>query len=104
MRRAPVSQCGAEATIASMRVLLLATLLPLAVLGTAPLAAAQESKPATPAPAPAPAQTPAPPAVGAPAPAFRLNDHEGRLVAVGGARTDKKWTVVAFYPKAATPG
>ena len=40
--------------------------------------------------------------VGKPAPAFRLNDHDGRLVAVGGKA--EHWTVLAFYPKAATPG
>ncbi|MCB9880253.1 MAG: redoxin domain-containing protein [Planctomycetes bacterium] len=41
-------------------------------------------------------------AVGDVAPAFRLNDHEGKLVSVGG-KTDK-WTVLAFYPKALTGG
>lgn len=45
---------------------------------------------------------PSPPAVGAPAPTFRLNDHLGSAVAVGAA--SERWTVVAFYPKAATPG
>jgi hypothetical protein len=44
------------------------------------------------------------PAVGEPAPAFRLNDHTGSSAAVGGEREDGKWTVVAFYPKAMTPG
>ena len=42
------------------------------------------------------------PVVGKPAPAFRLNDHTGKLVSVGGA--SKTFTVLAFYPKAATPG
>lgn len=42
------------------------------------------------------------PQVGQTAPAFRLNDHTGRAVQVGGPA--KTWTVVAFYPKAATPG
>jgi peroxiredoxin Q/BCP len=42
------------------------------------------------------------PAVGKPAPSFRLNDQTGKLVTVGGAA--KTWTVLAFYPKAATPG
>ena len=42
------------------------------------------------------------PEVGKPAPAFRLNDHEGNLVSVGGESDE--WTVLAFYPKAATPG
>jgi peroxiredoxin Q/BCP len=42
------------------------------------------------------------PEVGKPAPAFRLNDHEGAAVAVGGAA--QRWRVLAFYPKAATPG
>ena len=36
------------------------------------------------------------------APTFRLNDHEGRAVAVGGE--SEEWTVLAFYPKAMTPG
>jgi peroxiredoxin Q/BCP len=42
------------------------------------------------------------PAVGAPAPAFRLNDDRGQAVALGGER--EAWTVLAFYPKAMTPG
>jgi len=50
---------------------------------------------------PAPAPPPAP-VVGEPAPAFRLNDHAGRAVSVGGKT--ELWTVVAFYPKAMTPG
>lgn len=40
--------------------------------------------------------------VGQTAPVFRLNDHLGKAVQVGG-ETDL-WTVLAFYPKAATPG
>lgn len=40
--------------------------------------------------------------VGAPAPAFRLNDHRGKFVRIGG-KADH-WTVVAFYPKALTGG
>lgn len=40
--------------------------------------------------------------VGKPAPAFRLNDHLGKMVRVGGE--SKNWTVIAFYPKAMTPG
>jgi len=50
-----------------------------------------------PVPAPAPS-----PVVGKPAPAFRLNDQTGHLVSVGGK--NELWTVVAFYPKAMTPG
>ena len=42
------------------------------------------------------------PEVGKPAPAIRLNDHEGNLVSVGGE--DEFWHVLAFYPKAMTPG
>lgn len=42
------------------------------------------------------------PRVGASAPAFRVNDHEGDAVAVGGEADH--WTVLAFYPKAMTPG
>ena len=45
---------------------------------------------------------PALPEVGKPAPAFRLNDHTGRAVPVGGQ--SDSWRVVAFFPKAATPG
>jgi peroxiredoxin Q/BCP len=45
---------------------------------------------------------PARPEVGKPAPAFRLNDHTGVAHAIGGKSED--WTVVAFYPKAMTPG
>ena len=47
-------------------------------------------------------QAPARPETGKPAPAFRLNDHEGRAVQVGGRA--ETWTVLAFYPKAATGG
>ena len=36
------------------------------------------------------------------APAFRLNDHTGKAVQVGGK--SERWTVVAFFPRAATPG
>lgn len=53
-------------------------------------------------PQPQPTPAPATAGVGAPAPAFRLNDHGGKAVAVGGPAA--KWTVLAFYPKAATPG
>ena len=42
------------------------------------------------------------PQVGQAAPAFVLNDHNGSAVAVGG-KADT-WTVLAFYPKAMTPG
>lgn len=45
---------------------------------------------------------PAGPTVGKAAPVFRLNDHAGKVVRVGGE--SKTWTVVAFYPKAATRG
>jgi hypothetical protein len=47
-------------------------------------------------------KAPSLPEVGKPAPAFRLNDHHGKAVEVGG-KADR-WTVIAFYPKAATPG
>lgn len=43
------------------------------------------------------------PVVGQPAPTFKLNDHTGRGTAVGPTQ-DGAWTVLAFYPKAATPG
>ena len=42
------------------------------------------------------------PEVGKVAPALRLNDHHGNIVELGGKRTN--WTVLAFFPKAATPG
>ena len=42
------------------------------------------------------------PQVGQAAPTFRLNDHTGAGVKVGGE--SEAWTVLAFYPKAATPG
>lgn len=48
-------------------------------------------------PAPAPA-----PVVGEPAPALRLNDHTGHARRIGGESDG--WTVLAFFPKAATPG
>ncbi|MEM7204401.1 MAG: hypothetical protein AAF628_29345 [Planctomycetota bacterium] len=53
--------------------------------------------------APKPAD-PAAPAleIGQPAPAVRLNDQNGNAVEVGGER--ETWTVLAFYPKASTPG
>ncbi len=82
-----------------MRILLVA-IVAAAVAATAFPAMAQQPKPAPAAPAAAAAM----PTVGAPAPTFRLNDHEGRMTGIGGTRSDGKWTVVAFYPKAATPG
>jgi len=47
-------------------------------------------------------QEPPPLAVGSAAPAFRLNDHHGQTIAIGGKR--ETWTILAFYPKALTPG
>ena len=43
---------------------------------------------------------PAAPEIGKPAPTFRLNDHTGKAVEIGPG----SWTVLAFYPKAMTPG
>ena len=40
--------------------------------------------------------------LGTAAPSFRLNDHRGQLVQVGGKA--KHWTVLVFYPKAMTGG
>jgi len=40
--------------------------------------------------------------VGEALPAFRLNDQDGKAVAIGGE--SELWTVVAFFPKAMTPG
>jgi hypothetical protein len=48
---------------------------------------------------------PAPPTlpeVGKPAPAIRLNDHTGKVARIGGEAAH--WSVLAFFPKAATPG
>ena len=45
---------------------------------------------------------PTPPVVGKPAPTLRLNNHLGDAVSVGGK--NEKWTVLAFFPKAMTPG
>ena len=42
------------------------------------------------------------PKVGKPAPTARLNDHNGEVVAIGGAQ--EHWSILAFFPKAATPG
>ena len=42
------------------------------------------------------------PVIGKAAPAIRLNDQNGKAVSVGG-ETDH-WTILAFFPKAATPG
>lgn len=49
-------------------------------------------------------QTPAAkrPEVGKPAPTLRLNDHHGEIVELGTKR--EHWSVIAFFPKAATPG
>ena len=48
------------------------------------------------------AGAPKKPEVGKPAPSLRLNDHHGNIVELGGKRTN--WTLLAFFPKAATPG
>ena len=48
------------------------------------------------------AGAPKKPEVGKPAPAVRLNDHHGNIVELGGKRAN--WSVLAFFPKAATPG
>lgn len=42
------------------------------------------------------------PEVGKSAPALRLNDQTGKIVMLGGKT--KNWSVLAFYPKAMTPG
>lgn len=49
-----------------------------------------------------PDPTPQPLEVGQAAPALRLNDDRGLAVSLGGA--SETWTVLAFYPKALTPG
>ena len=50
----------------------------------------------------APKQAAKRPEVGKPAPALRLNDHHGNIVELPGKSAN--WTVLAFFPKAATPG
>jgi len=47
-------------------------------------------------------QAPKRPEAGKPAPTLRLNDHRGEIVELGGKRAN--WSVLAFFPKAATPG
>ena len=47
-------------------------------------------------------QAPKLPVVGQPAPPVRLNDHTGKIAMLGGKT--KNWSVLAFYPKAMTPG
>lgn len=73
-----------------MRPALCALLAALPVLGLT-----QETRPAEEKPAPAPE-------VGRDAPSFRLNDARGEAVSIGGKR--ERWTVLAFFPKAMTPG
>jgi hypothetical protein len=46
-------------------------------------------------------KAPSLPEVGKPAPTFRLNAHDGHAVKIG---PGENWTVLAFFPKAATPG
>ena len=48
-------------------------------------------------------ERPVAPKVGATAPDFRLNDHEGRATSLAEAR-EGHWVVLAFFPRAATPG
>ena len=50
------------------------------------------------------AKKPTLPEVGKPAPAFRLNSHTGQAVTVDPKEEGETWTVLAFFPKAATPG
>jgi len=56
------------------------------------LAFAQDSDP----------KKPVRPRIGVPAPNLRLNDHRGEVVELSVER--ESWTVLAFFPKAATPG
>ena len=46
------------------------------------------------------------PEIGKPVPAFRLNDHLGSAISIAPdpKATEGNWTVLAFFPKAATPG
>ena len=81
------------------------TLLTLFVLGT-PLAALALLGQASPAPQGKPSEAPTRPQEGDNAPLLRLNDHRGEAVALGGDQSEqsRSWTVLAFFPKAATPG
>jgi peroxiredoxin Q/BCP len=67
-------------------------LLAAALLCAAPPAPAEEATP-----------VPRPLALGDAAPPWRLNDDTGRAAALADAK-DKAWVVLAFYPKADTPG
>lgn len=54
-----------------------------------------------------PAEGPSGPQVGKAAPAIRLNNHEGRGIRIAPPKKESDetaWTVLAFFPKAATPG
>ncbi|HGY93041.1 MAG TPA: redoxin domain-containing protein [Planctomycetes bacterium] len=42
--------------------------------------------------------------VGDAAPALTLNDQQGRAVSLKELRAKETWTVLAFYPRAGTPG
>jgi len=53
------------------------------------------------APQDAPEPASAKPTVDQAAPTFRLNDHTGKAVKIG---PGERWSVLAFFPKAATPG
>ena len=43
------------------------------------------------------------PKVGDPAPSFRLNDQDGKALSLAKATKDA-WVILAYYPKADTPG
>jgi len=49
-------------------------------------------------------EKPTMPEVGKPAPTFRLNNHEGKAITIAPREEEPTWTVLAFFPKAATPG
>ena len=54
-----------------------------------------------------PAEGPRGPEVGKAAPATRLNNHEGRGIRIAPPPKENDstaWTVLAFFPRAATPG
>lgn len=44
------------------------------------------------------------PEIGKPAPVIRLNDQHGKAVQIAPREGGARWTVLAFFPKAATPG
>lgn len=49
-------------------------------------------------------EKPPPIEVGKPAPAFTLPNHLGKPIALASFAKARRWVLIAFYPKVATPG